>query len=105
MTILATMPNGMGGEWQLVQYEKDFFAYGYGEEMKSFCGVSINQRGTLAEVLNHCLGIAELCKKNIANYVKEKKASKNPANWEFLIVYERKELEMLEKFASVLQNL
>jgi len=105
MTILSTMSTGMGGEWQLVQYEQDFYAYGYDTEIKSFWGVSVNQCGTLAEVLSHCLSIAELCKKNIAKYEREKATSKNPQGWELLIFHEYKELDMLEKFASVLKNL
>lgn len=105
MTILSTMPTGIGGEWQLVQYEQDFFAYGYDTEIKSFWGVSVNQCGTLAEVLNHCLSIAELCKKNIVKYEKEKKTSKSRKGWKMLILSEQKELEMLEKFASVLKSL
>lgn len=105
MTILSTMPTGAGGEWQLVQYEQDFFAYGYDTEIKSFWGVSVNQCGTLEAVLNHCLSIAELCKNNIAEYEKKKVTSKNHQGWELLIFHEQKELYMLKKFASVLKNL
>lgn len=105
MTILSTMPTGTGGEWQLVQYEQDFFAYGYDAEIKSLWGVSVNQCGTLAEVLSHCLSIAELCKKNIAKYEKEKATSKKPHGWEMLILSEQKEFEMLEMFANVLKNI
>ena len=105
MTILSTMPTGAGGEWQLVQYEQDFFAYGYDTEIKSCWDVSVNQCGTLTEVLKHCLSIADLCKKNIEKFEKEKLTSKNPQGWDLLIYHEHKELGMLEKFASVLKNL
>mgnify|MGYP004711025815 CR=1 FL=1 len=68
MEILATARHRMGGEFKLVKASDDFYMYGTQQEFDSFWGVSVNRCGTLAEVLKHCLSIAELCKNNIIKY-------------------------------------
>lgn len=104
MVILSTMPTGMGGQWQLVKYSDDFYAYGTEKELNSFLGTSVDKCGTLDEVLNHCLNIAELCKKHIAKYEVEKQKSKNPNGWQILIEHEQKELAMVMEFAKILSH-
>lgn len=102
MNILAEKHTGMGEKWVLVQYEDDSFAYGFEHDLHM--GFPIDQRGTRKEVLSHCKLIAELCKKNIANYQKVLERKPNSEGWRFLIEYEQKELDMLTEFASILSN-
>lgn len=105
MKILAEMPTGMGGKWVLVQYKENFFAYGFEQDLYTLLGFPVNQCGTKNEVLNHCISIADLCKSNIAKYQKElANDTKNISGWEVLIHQEKKELEMLTKFARILSN-
>ena len=68
-------------------------------------GVSVDRCGTLADVLNHCLSIAELCKNNITKYKAEKEKSKKPEGWQLLIDYEKSELDMLLLFAETLKSI
>ena len=105
MEILATARHGMGGEFKLVKVSDDFFMYGTQQEFDSICGVSVDRCGTLAEVLSHCLRIAELCKNNISKYNAEKEKSKNPEGWQLLIDCEQSELDMLLLFAETLKSI
>lgn len=105
MEILATARHEMGGEFRLVKVSDDFFMYGTQKEFDSICGVSVDRCGTLAELLNHCLSIAELCKNNIINYKAEKEKSKNPEGWRLLIDCEQSELDMLLLFAETLRSI
>ena len=75
MEILATARHKMGGEFKLVKVSNDFYMYGTQKEFDSIQGVSVDRCGTLADVLRHCLRIAELCKNNIAKYNAEKEKS------------------------------
>ena len=105
MEILATARHGMGGEFKLVKVSNDFYMYGTQKEFDSICGVSVDRCGTLAELLNHCLSIAELCKNNIINYKTEKEKSKNPEGWQLLVDCEQSELDMLLLFAETLKSI
>ena len=105
MEILATARHGMGGEFKLVKVSNDFYMYGTQAEFDSILGVSVDRCGTLAEVLNHCLSIAELCKNNITKYKTEKEKSKKPEGWQLLIDYEKSELDMLLLFAETLKGI
>ena len=103
MKVLAVTPTGMGGNWILVEYEKDFYAYGYEQDLHTLTGFPINQCGTKNEVLAHCKSIAKLCEHNILKFQKElDKKNNNTFGWELLINHEQKELETLAKFASIL---
>ena len=44
----------MGGKWVLVDYGKNFYAYGTEKDLNSFFGFPVNQCGTKAEILSHC---------------------------------------------------
>ena len=105
MEILATARHGMGGEFKLVKVSDDFFMYGTQQEFDSILGVSVDRCGTLADVLSHCLSIAELCKNNIIKYKAEKEKSKKPEGWQMLIDYEKSELDMLLLFAETLKSI
>ena len=105
MEILATARHGMGGEFKLVKVSNDFYMYGTQKEFDSILGVSVDRCGTLAEVLKHCLSIAELCKNNIIKYKAEKEKSKKPEGWQLLIDYEKSELDMLLLFAETLKSI
>lgn len=103
MRILAETPTGMGGRWVLVEYEKDFYAYGYEQDLHSLTGFPIDQIGSKEEVLVRCKSIAKLCEQNIAKYQNElQKEKKNPCGWKLLIEHEKKKLETLTEFASIL---
>lgn len=94
MKILLEMPIGIGGNWVLVEYGKDFYAYGVEQDLHTLLGFPVDQYGTKEEILNHCKSIAELCKKNIEKYQKElAKEQKKPDGWKMLIEHEQKELE------------
>lgn len=105
MEILATARHGMGGEFKLVKVSDDFFMYGTQQEFDSIWGVSVDRCGTLAEVLTHCLSIAELCKNNITKYKAEKEKSTKPEGWKILIDCEQSELDMLLLFAETLKSI
>ena len=105
MEILATARHGMGGEFKLVKVSDDFFMYGTQQEFDSFFGVSVDRCGTLAELLNHCLSIAELCKNNIINYKAEMAKSTKKDGWQMLIDCEKSELDMLLLFAETLKSI
>lgn len=102
MIILSEMPTGLGGKWVLVKYENDFYAYGVEQDLKSHLGFPVNQCGTKNEVIKHCNSIAELCKQNIKKYNEELKKD-NHEGWKILIEQNKKELEMLVKFKSILE--
>ena len=105
MEILATARHGMGGEFKLVKVSDNFYMYGTQKEFNSLLGVSVDRCGTLAEVLNHCLRIAELCKNNIEKYNAEKEKSTKKDGWQMLIDYEQGELDMLLLFAETLKSI
>lgn len=105
MEILATARHVMGGEFKLVKVSNDFYMYGTQKEFDSICGVSVDRCGTLVEVLNNCLSIAELCKNNMAKYKAEKEKSKKPEGWQLLIDCEQSELDILLLFAKTLKCL
>lgn len=94
MKVLAEMPTGMGGRYVLVEYGKDFYAYGYEQNLHTLTGFPVNQCGTKDDVLAHCKSIAKLCKQNIEKFQRNK--------WEILIEHEQKQLEALMEFSSVL---
>ena len=103
MNILSKMPTGLGGNWILVEFENDFYGYGYEQELHSLTGFPVNQCGTKDEVLDHCKSIEKLCSKNIEKYQKEFEKGKNNG-WELLIEHEKTELEMLTRFESILKE-
>ena len=105
MEILATARHEMGGEFKLVKVSDDFYMYGTQKEFDSILGVSVDRCGTLAEVLEHCLSIAELCKNNIIKYNVEKEKSTKKDGWQTLIDYEKSELDMLLLFAETLKSI
>lgn len=105
MQILATYQHNMGGVFKLAKVSDDFFMYGTQQEFDSLCGVSVDRCGTLAELLNHCLSIAELCKNNIIKYKAEKEKSTKKDGWQMLIDYEQSELDMLLLFAETLKRI
>ena len=105
MEILATARHGMGGEFKLAKVSDDFYMYGTQKEFDSILGVSVDRCGTHADVLSHCLSIAELCKNNIIKYKAEKEKSKKPEGWQLLIDYEKSELDMLLLFAETLKSI
>ena len=105
MEILATARHRMGGEFTLVKVSDDFYMYGTQKEFDSILGVPVDRCGTLAEVLNHCSRIAELCKNNIAKYNAEKEKSTKKDGWQMLIDYEQSELDMLLLFAETLKSI
>ena len=105
MEILATYQYNTGGVFKLAKVSDDFFMYGTQKEFDSILGVSVDRCGTLAEVLNHCLRIAELCKNNIIKYKAEKEKSTKPDGWQMLIDYEKSELDMLLLFAETLKSI
>lgn len=103
MNVLEEMPTGLGGRWVLVEYENNFYGYGYEQDLHRLSGFPVNQCGTRDEVLAHCRSIKKLCTQNIEKYQKElEKEKRNPNGWELLIGHEKKELEMLTKFESIL---
>ena len=104
MEILATARHEMGEEFKLVKVSSDFYMYGTQKEFDSILGVSVDRCGTLAEVLKHCLSIAELCKNNIAMYNAEKEKS-TKGGWQMLIDYEKSELDILLLFAETLKSI
>ena len=105
MEILATARHGMGGEFKLVKVSNDFYMYGTQKEFDSILGVSVDRCGTLADVLSHCLSIAELCKNSITKYNAEKAKSTKKDGWQMLIDYEKSELNMLLLFAETLKSI
>ena len=105
MEILATARHKMGGEFKLVKVSDDFFMYGTQKEFDSIQGVSVDRCGTLADVLRHCLRIAELCKNNIAKYNAEKEKSTKNDGWQMMIDYEKSELAMLLLFVETLKSI
>ena len=105
MEILATARHKMGGEFKLVKVSNDFYMYGTQKEFDSIQGVSVDRCGTLAEVLSHCLRIAELCKNNIAKYNAEKEKSTKKDGWQILIDYEKSELDMILLFSKTLKSI
>ena len=105
MEILATARHEMGGEFRLVKVSNDFYMYGTQKEFDSILGVSVDRCGTLADVLSHCLSIAELCKNNIIKYKAEKEKSTKKDGWQMLIDYEKSELDMLLLFAETLKSI
>ena len=105
MEILATARHEMGGEFKLVKVNDNFYMYGTQKEFDSILGVSVDRCGTLAEVLNHCLNISELCKNNIAKYNLEKEKSAKKDGWQCLIDCEQSELDMLLLFAETLKSI
>lgn len=105
MEILATATHEMGGEFKLAKVSNDFYMYGTQQEFDSLLGVSVDRCGTLEEVLNHLLSIADLCQKNIEKYLAEKSKSKNPNGWQVLIDCEQSEKDMLLHFSTVLKSI
>ena len=105
MQILATYQHNMGGIFKLAKVSDDFFMYGTQQEFDSVWGVSVDRCGTLADVLSHCLRIAELCKNNIAKYNAEKAKSTKPEGWQLLVDCEQSELNMLLLFAETLKSI
>lgn len=105
MEILATARHEMGGEFKLAKVSNDFYMYGTQQEFDSLLGVSVDRCGTKEKIIGHCLSIAELCKKNIAKYEKEKSKSEKPEGWQLLIDCEKSQLNMLLLFAEVLKNI
>lgn len=105
MEILATARHKMGEEFKLAKVSDDFYMYGTQKEFDSIWGVSVDRCGSAAEVLNHCLSIAELCKNNITKYKTEKEKSKKPEGWQLLIDYDKSELDMLLLFAETLKSI
>lgn len=101
MNILSEMPTGLGGRWVLVEYENDFYGYGYEQDLHSLSGFPIDQCGTKDKVLAHCKSIKKLCTQHIEQYKKELKKGKSNG-WELLIEHEKAELEMLTRFESIL---
>lgn len=93
----------MGGKWVLVDYGKNFYAYGTEKDLNSFFGFPVNQCGTKAEILSHCKSIAKLCRKNIEKYNQEF-VKKQTNGWKILIEQEQRELEMLMEFIKVLDR-
>lgn len=103
MTILSEKETGMGGKWALVDCGNNFYAYGVEQDLHTLLGFPVDQCGTREEVLTHCKSISKLCNQNIEKYQRElAKDKKNFDEWENLIEHEKKELEMLIKFAKVL---
>ena len=101
MNILSEMPTGLGGRWVLVEYENDFYGYGYEQDLHRLSGFPVDQCGTKDEVLAHCKSIKKLCTQHIERYKKELKKGKSNG-WELLIEHEKAELEMLTRFESIL---
>ncbi len=103
MNILATKETGMGGNWVLVKYEENFYAYGVEADLNSFLGFPVDQCGTKEEVIEHCNSIAMLCKENISRYKKKLLNKKgNVDGWKLMIEHEQKQLEMLMDFSKIL---
>ena len=95
MKILSKMETGQGGNWVLVDYGNNFYAYGFEQDLHSLLGFPVDNCGTKEDVISHCNSIANLCKKNI-----EKAKRKG---WTILIQAEIKELEMLMEFSRILK--
>lgn len=105
MKILSKVPTGRGGNWILVKYENDFYAYGYEIDLYPLYGFPVNQCGSKKKVLAHCQRSAELCRKHIKKYQKKLKKEKNkPNGWKILLEDEQIKLEMLTEFIRVLSG-
>lgn len=102
MTILSKMETGQGGNWVLVDYGNNFYAYGFERDLHSLLGFPVNQCGTKDEVKQHCNSISRLCRQNIEKYNREISKSAKPEGWKYLIEQEKKQLEMLTEFARIL---
>lgn len=95
MKILSKMETGQGGNWVLVDYGNNFYAYGFEQDLHSFLGFPVDNCGTKEKVISRCNSIANLCKKDI-----EKAKRKG---WTAIIKEETKELEMLMEFSRILK--
>ena len=95
MKILSKMETGQGGNWVLVDYGNNFYAYGFEQDLYSLLGFPVDNCGTKDEVISRCNSIANLCKKDI-----EKAKHKG---WTAIIKEETKELEMLIEFSRILK--
>ena len=95
MKILSKMETGQGGNWVLVDYGNNFYAYGLEQDLHSLLGFPVDNCGTKEEVISRCNSIANLCKKNIEKAKHE--------GWTVLIQVETKELEMLLEFSRILK--
>lgn len=104
ITILSKMPTGLGGNWVLVDYGNNFYAYGYEQDLHRFYGFLVKQCGAKDEVIRHCNSISQLCRKFIKEYTKEISKSKNPDGWKRLIRQEEQKLKMLTEFAKILKG-
>ena len=102
MTILSKMETGHGGNWILVDYGNNFYAYGLERDLHSLFGFPVDQYGTKDEVKQHCNLISRLCRRNIEKYNREISKSDKPDGWKYLIEQEEKQLEMLTEFARIL---
>ena len=95
MTIISKIETGICGDWVLVKYGDDNFAYGTEEYLDDF--YSFNNRGTKEEVIMLCDSNAISCKKNIEQY--------NPKGWDILVQVETKTLDVLMEFSRILKTL
>lgn len=104
MKILSEIKTEQGVEWVLVKYEDNFYAYGFKSDLSSLLGFPVDQCGTKAKVLNHCLSIIKLCKKHITEYNKRLKDDKEELKgWQMLICHEQEEVRVLNTFAKLLK--
>ena len=97
MTILSKMETGICGNWVLVKYGDDNFAYGTEEYLDDFYSFPVNNRGTKDEVIMRCNSSAISCKKNIERY--------NRKGWDILVQVETKTLDVLTEFSRILNML
>ena len=97
MTIISKIETGICGNWVLVKYGDDNFAYGTEEYLNDFYSFPVNNRGTKDEVIMRCDSSAISCKKNIEQY--------NRKGWDILVHVEAKTLDVLMEFSRILKML
>ena len=97
MTIISKIETGICGNWVLVKYGDDNFAYGTEEYLDDFYSFPSNNRGTKEEVTMRCDSNAISCKKNIEQY--------NRKGWDILVQVEAKTLDVLTEFSRILNML
>lgn len=102
MTILSKIETGQGGNWVLVDYGNNFYAYGFEQDLHSPLGFPVNQCGTKDEVKQHCNSISQLCRQNIKKYNKKISKFAKSDGWKYLIEQEEKQLKALTEFVRIL---
>lgn len=95
MEILSKIKTGFGGNWVLVKYDENFYAYGSEANLHDFYGFPVSQCGTKEEVIKSCDSIAKLCEQNIKKFYNK--------GWAMSAKFEENEFKMLTEFSEILK--